>query len=117
LVQEAVDTLLDNGIRGQPMRDNPNKVYKSGNTQYVTCPRKYFIIWSIHVHYLCTGMFLLIQFLLPIKKNILLYGVFMIMIETRFADFSFFRTEVITIFGPDILPQVVHLLFLLHVEW
>nr|YP_784464.1 RNA polymerase beta' subunit [Piper cenocladum]Q06GR9.1 RecName: Full=DNA-directed RNA polymerase subunit beta'; AltName: Full=PEP; AltName: Full=Plastid-encoded RNA polymerase subunit beta'; Short=RNA polymerase subunit beta' [Piper cenocladum]ABI14463.1 RNA polymerase beta [Piper cenocladum] len=29
LVQEAVDTLLDNGIRGQPMRDGYNKVYKS----------------------------------------------------------------------------------------
>ncbi|PHT85290.1 DNA-directed RNA polymerase subunit beta' [Capsicum annuum] len=28
LVQEAVDTLLDNGIRGQPMRDGHNKVYK-----------------------------------------------------------------------------------------
>ncbi|GFS28364.1 hypothetical protein Acr_00g0001330 [Actinidia rufa] len=28
-VQEAVDTLLDNGIRGQPMRDGHNKVYKS----------------------------------------------------------------------------------------
>jgi len=29
LVQEAVDTLIDNGIRGQPMRDGHNKVYKS----------------------------------------------------------------------------------------
>nr|YP_010380568.1 RNA polymerase beta' subunit [Dendrobium comatum]UDH53613.1 RNA polymerase beta' subunit [Dendrobium comatum] len=29
LVQEAVDTLFDNGIRGQPMRDGHNKVYKS----------------------------------------------------------------------------------------
>ncbi|OVA05550.1 RNA polymerase Rpb1 [Macleaya cordata] len=29
LVQEAVDTLLDNGIRGQLMRDSHNKVYKS----------------------------------------------------------------------------------------
>nr|QKG63280.1 RNA polymerase beta' subunit [Streptocarpus ionanthus subsp. rupicola] len=29
LVQEAVDTLLDNGIRGLPMRDGHNKVYKS----------------------------------------------------------------------------------------
>ncbi|KAF4357689.1 hypothetical protein F8388_007225 [Cannabis sativa] len=29
LVQEAVDTLLDNEIRGQPMRDGHNKVYKS----------------------------------------------------------------------------------------
>src|ERR1051325_7261321 len=29
LVQEAVDILLDNGIRGQPMRDGNNKVYKS----------------------------------------------------------------------------------------
>ncbi|KAK2992403.1 hypothetical protein RJ640_027851 [Escallonia rubra] len=29
LVQEAVDTLLDNGIRGQPMTDGHNKVYKS----------------------------------------------------------------------------------------
>nr|QBC71337.1 RNA polymerase beta subunit [Anacampseros filamentosa] len=29
LVQEAVDILLDNGIRGQPMRDGHNKVYKS----------------------------------------------------------------------------------------
>ncbi|XP_060672769.1 DNA-directed RNA polymerase subunit beta'-like [Ziziphus jujuba] len=29
LVQEAVDTLLDNGIRGQPMRDGHNKAYKS----------------------------------------------------------------------------------------
>nr|YP_009248341.1 RNA polymerase beta [Hanguana malayana]AMW66393.1 RNA polymerase beta [Hanguana malayana] len=29
LVQEAVDTLLDNGIRGQPMRDGHNKVYRS----------------------------------------------------------------------------------------
>ncbi|CAN4115310.1 unnamed protein product [Withania somnifera] len=29
LVQEAVDTLLDNGIWGQPMRDGHNKVYKS----------------------------------------------------------------------------------------
>nr|YP_010888640.1 RNA polymerase beta' subunit [Pedicularis megalantha]WJJ68416.1 RNA polymerase beta' subunit [Pedicularis megalantha] len=29
LVQEAVDTLLDNGIRGQPTRDGHNKVYKS----------------------------------------------------------------------------------------
>nr|QOJ51110.1 RNA polymerase beta' subunit [Primula sp. XJW-2020] len=29
LVQEAADTLLDNGIRGQPMRDGHNKVYKS----------------------------------------------------------------------------------------
>ncbi|CAN4114233.1 unnamed protein product [Withania somnifera] len=28
-IQEAVDTLLDNGIRGQPMRDGHNKVYKS----------------------------------------------------------------------------------------
>ena len=28
LVQEAVDTLLDNGIRGQPMKDGHNKVYK-----------------------------------------------------------------------------------------
>ncbi|KAF6163463.1 hypothetical protein GIB67_029312 [Kingdonia uniflora] len=29
LVQEAVNTLLDNGIPGQPMRDGHNKVYKS----------------------------------------------------------------------------------------
>ena len=29
LVQEAVDTLLDNGICGQPIRDSHNKVYKS----------------------------------------------------------------------------------------
>nr|YP_009406206.1 RNA polymerase beta' subunit [Lobelia thapsoidea]ASA38638.1 RNA polymerase beta' subunit [Lobelia thapsoidea] len=29
LVQEAVDTLLDNGVRGQPTRDGHNKVYKS----------------------------------------------------------------------------------------
>nr|ATL60340.1 RNA polymerase beta' subunit [Cubanola domingensis] len=29
LVQEAVDTLLDNGIRSQPMKDGHNKVYKS----------------------------------------------------------------------------------------
>lgn len=29
LVQQAVDTLLDNGIRGQPIRDGHNKVYKS----------------------------------------------------------------------------------------
>ncbi|KAM3398088.1 hypothetical protein P3S68_001602 [Capsicum galapagoense] len=29
LVQEDMDTLLDNGIRGQPMRDDHNKVYKS----------------------------------------------------------------------------------------
>nr|YP_010260741.1 RNA polymerase beta' subunit [Corybas cheesemanii]UIX55791.1 RNA polymerase beta' subunit [Corybas cheesemanii] len=29
LVQEAVDTLFDNGIRGQPVRDGHNKVYKS----------------------------------------------------------------------------------------
>nr|YP_010428373.1 RNA polymerase beta' subunit [Dicranostigma leptopodum]USN94335.1 RNA polymerase beta' subunit [Dicranostigma leptopodum] len=29
LVQEAVDTLLDNGTRGQPIRDGHNKVYKS----------------------------------------------------------------------------------------
>nr|QZN06443.1 RNA polymerase beta' subunit [Leonurus cardiaca]QZN06528.1 RNA polymerase beta' subunit [Leonurus cardiaca]QZN06698.1 RNA polymerase beta' subunit [Leonurus cardiaca]QZN06953.1 RNA polymerase beta' subunit [Leonurus cardiaca]QZN07038.1 RNA polymerase beta' subunit [Leonurus cardiaca] len=29
LVQEAVDTLLDNGIRGQPTRDGHNKAYKS----------------------------------------------------------------------------------------
>ncbi|KAB2016510.1 hypothetical protein ES319_D08G101700v1 [Gossypium barbadense] len=29
LVQEAVDTFLDNGICGQPMRDGHNKVYKS----------------------------------------------------------------------------------------
>nr|YP_010624741.1 RNA polymerase beta' subunit [Stelechocarpus burahol]WBG68698.1 RNA polymerase beta' subunit [Stelechocarpus burahol] len=29
LIQEAVDTLLDNGIRGQPMRDGHNQVYKS----------------------------------------------------------------------------------------
>nr|YP_010513728.1 RNA polymerase beta' subunit [Tephrosia onobrychoides]UXL85299.1 RNA polymerase beta' subunit [Tephrosia onobrychoides] len=29
LVQEAVDTLLDNGIRGQPMKDGHNKIYKS----------------------------------------------------------------------------------------
>ncbi|KAH7516892.1 hypothetical protein FEM48_Zijuj09G0002600 [Ziziphus jujuba var. spinosa] len=29
LVQEAVHTLLDNGIRGQPMRDDHNKAYKS----------------------------------------------------------------------------------------
>ncbi|MCD9642541.1 Rpoc1p [Datura stramonium] len=29
LVQEAMDTLLDNGIRGKPIRDAHNKVYKS----------------------------------------------------------------------------------------
>nr|YP_009670961.1 RNA polymerase beta' subunit [Passiflora arbelaezii]QCX30240.1 RNA polymerase beta' subunit [Passiflora arbelaezii] len=29
LVQEAVDTLLDNGIRGQPIRDGHNRAYKS----------------------------------------------------------------------------------------
>nr|UTM99638.1 RNA polymerase beta' subunit [Phyllagathis sp. Lin655] len=29
LVQEAVDTLLDNGIRGQPIRGGHNKIYKS----------------------------------------------------------------------------------------
>nr|WVH39598.1 RNA polymerase beta' subunit [Cleistocactus hyalacanthus] len=29
LLQQTVDTLLDNGIRGQPMRDGHNKVYKS----------------------------------------------------------------------------------------
>nr|YP_010290533.1 RNA polymerase beta' subunit [Centrolepis aristata]ULQ64478.1 RNA polymerase beta' subunit [Centrolepis aristata] len=29
LVQEAVDTLLDNGLHGQPMRDNHNNIYKS----------------------------------------------------------------------------------------
>ena len=29
LIQEAVDTLLDNGIRGEPIRDDNNKVYKS----------------------------------------------------------------------------------------
>ncbi|KAM1349177.1 hypothetical protein PS2_003299 [Malus domestica] len=28
LVQEVVDTLLDNGIRGQPVKDGHNKVYK-----------------------------------------------------------------------------------------
>ena len=28
LVEEAVDTLIDNGIRGQPMRDGHNKGYK-----------------------------------------------------------------------------------------
>ncbi|CAN6455212.1 unnamed protein product [Victoria cruziana] len=28
LVQEPIDTILDNGIRGQPMRDDHNKVYK-----------------------------------------------------------------------------------------
>lgn len=29
LVQEAVDTLLDNGLGGEPMRDGQNQVYKS----------------------------------------------------------------------------------------
>nr|AKF43441.1 RNA polymerase beta' subunit [Hypseocharis bilobata] len=29
MLQEAVDTLLDNGIRGQPIRDGQNRVYKS----------------------------------------------------------------------------------------
>nr|YP_009041046.1 RpoC1 [Tetraphis pellucida]AIB08531.1 RpoC1 [Tetraphis pellucida] len=29
LVQEAVDALIDNGIRGQPMKDNHNRPYKS----------------------------------------------------------------------------------------
>jgi DNA-directed RNA polymerase subunit beta' len=29
LVQEAVNTLIDNGIRGQPMRNNHNRPYKS----------------------------------------------------------------------------------------
>nr|YP_009705498.1 RNA polymerase beta' subunit [Valeriana officinalis]QFQ35192.1 RNA polymerase beta' subunit [Valeriana officinalis]URQ21564.1 RNA polymerase beta' subunit [Valeriana officinalis] len=29
LLQQAVDTLLDNGVRGQPTRDGHNKVYKS----------------------------------------------------------------------------------------
>nr|AZN62246.1 RNA polymerase beta' subunit [Echinocodon lobophyllus] len=29
LLQEAVDTLLDNGVRGQPTKDGQNKVYKS----------------------------------------------------------------------------------------
>nr|YP_005352938.1 RNA polymerase beta [Mankyua chejuensis]ADZ47970.1 RNA polymerase beta [Mankyua chejuensis]AJJ48600.1 RNA polymerase beta' subunit [Mankyua chejuensis] len=29
LIQEAVDTLIDNGIRGQPMRDIHNRPYKS----------------------------------------------------------------------------------------
>nr|YP_009239040.1 RNA polymerase beta [Monsonia emarginata]AKF43443.1 RNA polymerase beta' subunit [Monsonia emarginata]AML26864.1 RNA polymerase beta [Monsonia emarginata] len=29
MVQEAVDILLDNGIRGQPLRDGNNRVYKS----------------------------------------------------------------------------------------
>uniref|UniRef100_A0AB39U2N9 DNA-directed RNA polymerase subunit beta' n=1 Tax=Ophioglossum hongii TaxID=3238578 RepID=A0AB39U2N9_9MONI len=29
LIQEAVDTLIDNGIRGQPMRDGRNRPYKS----------------------------------------------------------------------------------------
>jgi DNA-directed RNA polymerase beta' subunit len=29
LVQEAVDALIDNGIRGQPMRDSHNRPYKS----------------------------------------------------------------------------------------
>ena len=29
LVQEAVDTLLDSGSRGQPIRDGHNKVYES----------------------------------------------------------------------------------------
>ncbi|GAB2283083.1 DNA-directed RNA polymerase subunit beta' [Dionaea muscipula] len=29
LVQEAVDTLFDNGIRGQPIKDSHDKVYKS----------------------------------------------------------------------------------------
>jgi len=29
LVQEAMDTLLDNEIRKQPMRDGHNKVFKS----------------------------------------------------------------------------------------
>nr|WVH38586.1 RNA polymerase beta' subunit [Schlechtendalia luzulifolia] len=29
LIQEAVDTLFDNGMRGQPMRDNRKKIYKS----------------------------------------------------------------------------------------
>lgn len=28
LVQEAQDTLLDNGIQGQPMGDGPSKFYK-----------------------------------------------------------------------------------------
>ncbi|KAL4184811.1 hypothetical protein AMTRI_Chr10g227400 [Amborella trichopoda] len=32
LVQEVIDTLLDNGIHRQPMRDNHNKVYKSFST-------------------------------------------------------------------------------------
>nr|AHB38645.1 RNA polymerase beta [Trithuria filamentosa] len=29
VVQEAVDTLLDNGIRGEPLKDHNNQVYKS----------------------------------------------------------------------------------------
>nr|YP_010737163.1 RNA polymerase beta' subunit [Drosera capensis]WEQ03422.1 RNA polymerase beta' subunit [Drosera capensis] len=29
MIQEAVDTLFDNGIRVQPMKDNQNRVYKS----------------------------------------------------------------------------------------
>nr|YP_009681126.1 RNA polymerase beta [Sagittaria trifolia]QDG01465.1 RNA polymerase beta [Sagittaria trifolia] len=29
MLQEAVDTLLDNGVRGQPMRDGQNQAYKS----------------------------------------------------------------------------------------
>jgi DNA-directed RNA polymerase beta' subunit len=29
LVQEVVDALIDNGIRGQPMKDSHNRPYKS----------------------------------------------------------------------------------------
>lgn len=33
LVQEAVDALLDNGIRGQPMKDSHDRPYKSFSEQ------------------------------------------------------------------------------------
>ncbi|XP_022746230.1 uncharacterized protein LOC111296284 [Durio zibethinus] len=70
LVQKAVDTLLDNGIHGQSIRDGHNKVYKlfseftkgKEGTFRETCLANEFIIWDVlslllvpHFHYIAVN--------------------------------------------------------------
>ena len=67
LVQQVVDTLHDNGIQGQPMRDGYNKVHKSFS-YVIEGKKKNFVrlylvnesiiedilslSWVLHIHYI-----------------------------------------------------------------
>ncbi|KAG9438747.1 hypothetical protein H6P81_021285 [Aristolochia fimbriata] len=57
LVQEAVDTLLDNGIRGQPMRDGHNKAKREDFARLYLVNESIIrgapsLLWALRFHYI-----------------------------------------------------------------